>query len=250
VRFLIISDMHGNADALAAVLDHAAGEEFDELLNLGDLVGYGASPNEVVEALGQISVPSHTVRGNHDKVAAGIDDGLGFNPTALTAARWTAEQLTPANLEHVRMLPQGPKQVEEGLVICHGTPFDEDYYLLSVFDAEEIFATWNIPVTFFGHTHVPAAFACREGGGIEIEVLYGDEVKLELEIDYGVRYLINPGSVGQPRDRDPRASYMIYDSEEQLVLLRRVEYSVTKAQERILEAGLPRLLADRLALGY
>jgi diadenosine tetraphosphatase ApaH/serine/threonine PP2A family protein phosphatase len=140
--------------------------------------------------------------------------------------------------------------VDEGLVICHGSPFDEDYYLLSVFDAEEIFSTWRTAVTFFGHTHVPAAFACRESGGIEIEVLYGDEVKLELETDYGVRYLINPGSVGQPRDRDPRAAYMIYDSEDQVVLLRRVEYPVAKAQERILEAGLPRLLADRLALGY
>ena len=250
MRYLIISDMHGNWDALAAVLDHAAGEELDAVLNLGDLVGYGASPNEVVEALVGMPLPSHTVRGNHDKVASGIDDGMGFNPTALTAAQWTAEQLTPANLELVRDLPQGPKQVDEGLVICHGSPFDEDYYLLSVFDAEDIFTNWNTAVTFFGHTHVPAAFACREGGGIEIEVLYGDEVKLELEVDYGVRYLINPGSVGQPRDRDPRAAYMIYDSEDQVVLLRRVEYPVSKAQERIIDAGLPRLLADRLALGY
>lgn len=250
MRYLIISDMHGNWDALAAVLDQVAGEEFDAVLNLGDLVGYGASPNEVVEALAELSLPSHTVRGNHDKVAGGIDDGLGFNPTALTAARWTAEELTPANLERVRALPQGPKQVEEGVVICHGSPFDEDYYLLSVFDAEEIFSTWEVPVTFFGHTHVPAAFACREGGGIEIEVLYGDEVELRLDVDYGVRYLINPGSVGQPRDRDPRAAYMIYDSDNQLVRLRRIEYPVEAAQERILEAGLPRLLADRLAMGY
>ena len=150
MRYLIISDMHGNWDALTAVLDHAAGEELDAVLNLGDLVGYGASPNEVVETLEELSLPSHTVRGNHDKVAAGVDDGMGFNPTALTAARWTAEQLTAANLERVRELPQGPKQVDEGLVICHGSPFDEDYYLLSVFDAEEIFSTWKTAVTFFG----------------------------------------------------------------------------------------------------
>ena len=247
---MIISDMHGNWDALSAVLEDVSNDDYETVLNLGDLVGYGASPNEVVDSLRELPMPTHTVRGNHDKVAAGIDDGAGFNPTALTAARWTTEHLTPENLAYVRDLPEGPKEVEEDLVICHGSPFDEDFYLLSVFDAEDIFSGWSVPITFFGHTHVPAAFTCRQDGRIEIKVLYGDQVTLNLDTDDGARYLVNPGSVGQPRDRDPRASYMLYDSSEQVAELKRVEYPIADAQERIVEAELPRLLADRLALGY
>jgi predicted phosphodiesterase len=246
VRYLILADMHGNWHALSAVLEHAAERGFDAALVLGDLVGYGASPNDVVGTLRDMPVAKHFVRGNHDKVAAGITDGRGFNPTALSAAQWTHQQLTEDNLEFVRQLPEGPVTVEPGLVICHGTPFDEDEYLLSAGHADEIFASLPGMWTFFGHTHLPSLF-CRPEGHVEASLLEGDEQTLQLEV--GADYLLNPGSVGQPRDRDPRASYMLLNTDVCQVEHFRVEYSIVEAQQEIRRAGLPDALADRLVLG-
>ena len=248
MRYLIIADMHGNWDALTAVLEQAQAAGYDQVLVLGDLVGYGATPNEIVEELGLLASPYQAIRGNHDKVVAGIDDGLNFNPTALQAARWTAENLAPDNLEFVRELPQGPVRVEDGLLICHGSVLDEDEYLLAAVDAAESLHSVEDGLVFFGHTHIPSKFAYRqEDGHMEVAVLEGDEVVVEVE--EGTRYMLNPGSVGQPRDRDPRAGYMIYDTGERQVTLYRLEYPVERAQERIRAAGLPDILADRLAVG-
>jgi diadenosine tetraphosphatase ApaH/serine/threonine PP2A family protein phosphatase len=154
--------------------------------------------------------------------------------------------LTAANLRFVRELPQGPLAVEEGLAICHGSPLDEDEYLFSAFDAHEVFSAHPARVTFFGHTHIPSLFASR-GHDIQVAVLRGDNGHLALEP--GKRYLLNPGSIGQPRDRDPRAAYMTYDSAKDVVRWHRVSYPVDRAQQRIVKAGLPKVLADRLALG-
>ncbi len=248
MRYLIIADMHGNWDALVAVLEDARTRGFDEVLVLGDLVGYGATPNEVVEELGRLEIPYRAIRGNHDKVVSGIDSGLNFNPTALTAARWTTDELTEENLEFVRGLVQGPVQVADDLLICHGSLLDEDEYLLAAVDAAESLHSVDEPLVFFGHTHIPSKFAYREEDGqMDVAVLEGDEVVVQLEP--GVRYMLNPGSVGQPRDRDPRAAYMIYDSSDQQATLHRIEYPVEQAQERIRGAGLPDILADRLAVG-
>lgn len=248
MRYLIIADMHGNWDALAAVLHHAEDASFDEVLILGDLVGYGGNPNEIVEEVRSLRWPSHLIRGNHDKVVAGIDTGLNFNPTALQAARWTTEELREENLEFVRSMPQGPVQITENLTICHGSLLDEDEYLLSAVDALESLRSIAGQITFFGHTHIPSMFAYRkELGHVEVSVLEGDPVTLEINGD--TRYMLNPGSVGQPRDRDSRAAYMLYDSEAREVVLRRVEYDIERAQERIRCAGLPEILADRLAVG-
>jgi predicted phosphodiesterase len=246
MRYLIVSDMHGNWDALQTVLSRVSSESFDRWLVLGDLVGYGASPNEVVEAVREAGDLALAIRGNHDKVAAGLEDGSSFNELALAAARWTARQLTAENLEYVRGLTKGPVQVEEEVIICHGSPLDEDEYVLSTGEAVQIFAGGAPRVSFFGHTHVPSLFT-QGDGEVEATVLRGDNLVIELEPDF--RYLINPGSVGQPRDADPRAAYMIFDSREMRVEWWRVEYPVGRAQDRILEAGLPTLLADRLVLG-
>lgn len=246
MRYLILADMHGNWHALAAVLEHAAERGFDAALILGDLVGYGASPNEVVTALRELPVPTTFVRGNHDKVAAGITDGRGFNPTALSAAQWTQDELSDTNLEFVRELPEGPTLVESGLMICHGTPFDEDEYLLSAAHAEEIFEFQPSIHTFFGHTHLPSLFR-RSEMGVEASLLDGDNESYRLEP--GGDFLVNPGSVGQPRDRDPRASYMLLDTHTSLVAHYRVSYPIVEAQQRIRQAGLPDALADRLVLG-
>jgi len=246
VRYLIVSDMHGNCDAFDAVLRKLRRKRFERSLVLGDLVGYGAGPNQVVEAVRGLPGEILQVRGNHDKVVAGAEDGANFNPAALQAARWTSERLTAANLRAVRELPQGPVAVDEEVSICHGSPLDEDAYVFSDFDAYQIFTAHTAPVTFFGHTHIPSLFV-RHPGGIEVALLRGEAGTIRIEP--GFQYLLNPGSVGQPRDRDPRAAFMTYDSERQVVRWQRVDYPIGRAQERILKAGLPKVLAERLASG-
>lgn len=248
MRYLIIADMHGNWDALVAVLEDARGRGFEEVLVLGDLVGYGAMPNEIVEELGRLDKPYQTIRGNHDKVVSGIDDGMNFNPTALLAARWTTDMLSEGNLGFIRDLPQGPARIDDNLLICHGSLLDEDEYLLAALDAVESLLSVEDQVVFFGHTHIPSKFSYRdEDGHTEVAVLEGEEVIVQIE--EGTRYMLNPGSVGQPRDRDRRAGYMIYDTDSQQVTLRRLEYPIERAQERIRAAGLPDMLAERLAVG-
>jgi predicted phosphodiesterase len=246
MRYLILSDMHGNWDAFEVVLRHARRKRFDAALVLGDLVGYGAAPNQVVEAVRELAPRIFVVRGNHDKVVSGIDRGEHFNPAALQAAKWTTGRLTPTNLRYVRELPEGPVMVEKGVAICHGSPLDEDTYVFSDLDAFEIFSVHEVPVTFFGHTHIPSIFSLL-GREIGVRALRGRSGRIELKAQG--RYLINPGSIGQPRDRDPRASYMTYDSERRIVHWRRLPYPVGHAQGRIRKAGLPHMLADRLAVG-
>lgn len=249
MKYLVLSDMHGNLAALDAVLRRVRRKRFDATLVLGDLVGYGAAPNQVVERIRGLPGRVVTVRGNHDKVAVGIDSGESFNQVALAAATWTARRLTHPNRSYLRNLPAGPRDVAEGLAVCHGAPVDEDRYLFSERDAAEVFAAWEVPVTFFGHTHVTSLFALSagQGGRIRVRQLVGE--RGELDLDPGVRYLLNPGSIGQPRDGDPRASYMTYDTDRRQVRWFRVEYPVEAAQRRIRKAGLPDVLAERLAVG-
>ncbi|MEM7481287.1 MAG: metallophosphoesterase family protein [Acidobacteriota bacterium] len=246
MKYLILSDMHGNWEALRAVLAHSRRKRVHAVLMLGDVVGYGAAPNQTVEGVLGLSPKTWAIRGNHDKVVAGLQEGGNFNLAALQAARWTTERLTARNLRYVRDLPEGPVQVTDELAICHGSPLDEDAYVLSDFDAFEVFSGTSSPITFFGHTHVTSAFWTTHSG-VQVEALRGTTGRLELSPD--ARYLINPGSIGQPRDRDPRAAYMIYDSDRRVVRWYRVPYSVEAAQRRIVNAGLPPLLAERLALG-
>ncbi len=246
MQYLILSDMHANAEATSAVLRRVRRKRFDVALVLGDLVGYGAGPNQVVEAVRELPGTVYRIRGNHDKVVAGLEDGSNFNHAALAAAQWTTEHLTSANLRYVRELPQGPLVVPEGFTICHGSPLDEDTYVFSMYEAWEIFDNYAADLVFFGHTHVPSLFVLR-GREIRVALLRGESGSIQIEP--GARYLINPGSIGQPRDRDPRAAFMTYDSDKRLVRWFRITYPVERAQQRILKAGLPRLLADRLALG-
>lgn len=246
MRYLILSDMHANWEAFRVVLHKVRRKGFGAYLVLGDLVGYGAAPNQVVEAVQKLPRDVYTVRGNHDKVVTAIDSGESFNEAALKAARWTAGRLTETNLRFVRELPQGPCRVTDDLAICHGSPLDEDAYVFSDFDAYSIFSATSTRLIFFGHTHVPSLFSLRNGG-IDVRLLRGRRGRIELDPE--ARYLINPGSIGQPRDRDPRASYMIYDSDRGVVRWYRLEYSIETAQRRIVQAGLPEVLAERLSVG-
>jgi diadenosine tetraphosphatase ApaH/serine/threonine PP2A family protein phosphatase len=243
VRYLILSDIHANLEALDAVLASVNGE-WDRLLVLGDLVGYGADPNAVIDRVVSLK-PVAVIRGNHDKAACGLDEGENFNQVARFAAAWTMQQLTPANRQYLRELPAGPTVVNDRLEICHGAPFDEDHYIFDGVDAERAFASATRPVCVFGHTHLPVIFA-SEGTDLAGDV--PDDDLRTVSFKGGTRYLLNPGSVGQPRDGDPRAAFALYDSGGTFTF-RRVSYDVGEAQRKISAAGLPQSLANRLALG-
>jgi predicted phosphodiesterase len=245
VRYLILSDIHANWEALQAVLRDAEGD-YDETLCCGDLVGYGADPNRVVEWVRQRA--KLVVRGNHDKACTGLDDLEWFNPVARSAATWTIASLTPDNLNYLRNLPRGPA-VLDSFQILHGSPLDEDDYLVSNFAVAQIVPYLERQVSFFGHTHIQGGFLCRSGAVLRLARPEGEESRKAFEIEPDVLYLVNPGSVGQPRDRDPRASYLIYAPGERRVEFRRVPYDVPAAQAKIREAGLSALLADRLEIG-
>ncbi len=244
MRYLVLTDIHGNLEALNAVLKAVQRKKFDHVLFLGDLVGYGASPNEVMQKLLAFK-PLSLVRGNHDKAVCGLDSVQTFNPIAASAITWTREHITKRNLEVLHALPKSPVAVDERVTICHGAPFDEDYYIFGEFDAEEAFDYFQTPVCFFGHTHFPFVYARKD----EVDSLQVQPDSTEVRLEKGVKYLVNPGSIGQPRDRDPRAAFAIYDSETRVVRFHRVKYDIEEAQRKIREQNLPATLADRLSLG-
>lgn len=245
MRYLIFTDIHGNLEAFHAVLKAVQKKKIDHYLFLGDLVGYGASPNEVIQKIMTLK-PLSIIRGNHDKAVSGLDSVQTFNPIAASAIFWTKKTIARKNLDFLVRLKQSPEVVHETITICHGAPFDEDYYIFGEFDAAEAFSYIQTPVCFFGHTHFPFVYTDKEGS-VEGTFLEGNanEVKLEK----GVRYLINPGSVGQPRDRNPRAAFAVYDSEARTVKFSRVEYDIEEAKRKIIDEQLPPALAERLSLG-
>ncbi len=247
MRYLVLSDIHSNIDALDAVLDDARGVRTDGVLVLGDLVGYGAEPELVVERVRALA-PLAIVRGNHDKVVAGVESDDGFNPLAKSSVGLTRRALSPASLDYLAALPQGPLLVDPVVEICHGSPFDEDWYLHQEMDVLEALATSQRPVCLFGHTHVPLAAVAEADGELQI-VLAGDGDGKEIPLRAGLRYVVNPGSVGQPRDGDPRAAYGVVDTDAMTIAVRRVAYSVERARDRIFAAGFPRPLGQRLMVG-
>ncbi len=245
MRYLILSDIHANWEALQAVLEDARGA-CDSVLCCGDLVGYGADPNRVVEWARQ-NVAA-VVRGNHDKASVGLDDLEWFNPVARSAALWTERSMSVENASYLRQLPKGPLRVG-AFQILHGTPLDEDEYLMSALAASGLAEYLETSVSFFGHTHIQGAFVL-EGYEVDwIEKPDPDSDRLSIGLEDDALYLINPGSVGQPRDNDPRAAYALYAPEERRVEFRRVSYALEIAQAKIRRAGLPDLLAERLTWG-
>jgi predicted phosphodiesterase len=241
--YLIVSDIHGNYEALQAVLENARGR-YERILCLGDLVGYGADPNPVTE-WAKANVAS-IVRGNHDRACTGTDMLEYFNPSARASALWSRGELTAGNAAYLEHLARGPLRVTqngEEFDLVHGSPLDEDEYLADVEDVRFLAGHLETKVTFFGHTHLQGGFllAPRSAKGIETHRV------LQLEPDY--YYLINPGSVGQPRDGDPRAAYALYSPEARTVEYKRVPYDIGKAAAKILRASLPESLAKRLFEG-
>jgi predicted phosphodiesterase len=244
VKALVLSDVHSNLPALSAVFRSVRRKRLDMLICLGDLVGYGAQPNQVLDRLRAFKGSKLFVRGNHDRVAAGADDG-GFNHAARAAALWTRDRLTPRNRAFLRGLQPGPI-VHGDLTVWHGMPEDEDDYLFTPRTASSAFASTSTWISLFGHTHLPSVYSKRGERRAETEIVQGERT---IALDPDERYLLNPGSVGQPRDRNPLASFAILDLERRSFRFRRVEYDVAAAQRAILAAGLPEVLADRLASG-
>ena len=246
MRYLVLTDIHANLEALDACLQDAGARGFDRVLVLGDVIGYGPDPNAVCDRI-QALRPAAIVRGNHDKVAIGLDQAEGFHAAARRAAQWTIEALTPENRTWVAELPKGPIVVDDLVAICHGTAFDEDTYVVDEIDAMRAIAASPRPVCFFGHTHYAIAFELSSTG---LTSVAGDGTGLATAtLNEASRYLINPGSVGQPRDGDARAAYAILDTDRRELGMYRVEYAVNVTQGKMLAAGLPEPLARRLSSG-
>ena len=246
MRYLILTDIHANLEALDACLTDARARTFDQTLVLGDLVGYGPDPNAVIERVQRLN-PLAIVRGNHDKVACGLEQAEGFNAVAKSAAHWTFEVMMPAYRDWLAALPEGPHAVDDLVEICHGSPFDEDAYIFDELDAVRALKVANRPLCLFGHTHYPVTFQLSA----ESFDSFGPSGAAEshVRMQDGVKYLINPGSVGQPRDGDPRAAYAIVDTEKRQVELMRLAYRIEDAQAKVVKAGLPEVLAARLGVG-
>ncbi len=242
LRTLVISDVHSNLDALDAVLaDAATRDAGGRVFCLGDIVGYNAQPREVIARLREVG--AICVAGNHDLAAAGLIGVEEFNAVAAEAALWSGEQLGDDERAYLAGLPL--TQVVDDATLVHGSLRDPVWeYLLDRFAAEAQFALQQTRVGFVGHSHIPFAAVDTPGGGTPRPMLDGTRLALSRD-----RAIVNPGSVGQPRDGDPRASYAVYDDGTQTITWHRVAYDVAAAQRRVREAGLPEVLALRLARG-
>jgi len=240
LKYAIVSDLHANLEAVEAVFASIDSVGVDQIVCLGDVVGYNGNPNECANLIRERQIP--TICGNHDAVACGIEEPWGFNPIALSAALWTREHLSEENLDWLRALPD--TLVFDHFLLAHGSPTDRDCYLFTWEDIAphmSFVAERECRLCFFGHTHSPGIFSS--------DGMYTLDEDSRFEVGDDKTFFINPGSVGQPRDGDPRAAFGLYDSETGAYELVRVTYPVAKTAERIEDEGLPAFLAERLFLG-
>ncbi len=244
MRYGILSDIHGNLEALDAVLEALADERIERYLCLGDIVGYGASPNACLDRV--TGLTTDVIAGNHDHAAVGKLDIASFNHYAAEAALWTRRQLTPEGRRYLAELPC-TRRIDD-LYAVHASPANpEDWtYLTSLWLADEAFDAMprDIALCVLGHTHVPGIFEKRTTQDRSRQI-----PGATLGLESGSRYIVNVGSVGQPRDGDPRAAYCVFDTAERRLEIKRVSYDVETAQRKIRAAGLPDVLAERLAYG-
>lgn len=246
MRILVLSDIHANLTALEAALAAATGC-WDHVVCLGDVVGYGPDPNEVTSRIRELGAT--TIRGNHDKAVTDLMGTDDFNPVARAAVLWSRAQLSNENLDWLASLPQGPLEAD-GIVLVHGAFQDEDEYVFTPAQALEGLLDSTLPVTFYGHTHHQGGFSYQD---TILDVLQlhprEEEERSALRLEAEKRYLLNPGSIGQPRDGDPRAGFAIADLEHEIVEFWRVPYDIEKVQQRMRAAKLPEPLALRLTVG-
>ena len=251
MRYLVISDIHGNREALDAVVADAHGQ-YDRAISCGDLSDYGADSNYVIGwARANLSA---VIRGNHDRICSGLDTWENFSDLAQISAQWTQEHLTPENRTYLRELREGPAVIDDCLLLAHGSPRNEDEYVTTMPEVADVFAylaktkndAWPL---FFGHTHLQGVFVRSPWRLRRVSSPLTPTPEVRIQLDAGTGYMINPGSVGQPRDKDPRAAYALFDTDAREVALRRVRYDYETTERKILAAGLPPRLGARLALG-
>lgn len=239
MKYAIIADIHANLEALTAVLEDARAQKPDAYVCLGDVVGYNANPKECLKIIRDMNIPC--VKGNHDEYCSMDEQLEGFNPNAAEAVHWTRRQLTPEDREWLRDLKY--TKMVANFTIVHAT-LDAPQRWGYVFDKLQAAASFpyqNTPVCFFGHTHVPVAF-------MRDTVVRGGTFS-KFKVDPAKKYFVNVGAVGQPRDNNPKAAYVVYDVDAGTIELRRVDYDIAAAQAKIREAGLPERLAERLEFG-
>ncbi|UCF31417.1 MAG: metallophosphoesterase family protein [bacterium] len=242
----VLADVHSNLPALEAVVEDFQQRNVTHVWHLGDAIGYGAEPYACLQLLADLK--AELITGNHELAVLDAGQAMGFNSMAREAINWTRRELSEEIRAFLETLAQGMKPLP-GVYLFHGLPGQPNGYLRTAETAEAVFSHFEendprIRIAFFGHTHRPMIFTHLPGGPVRMFEPHED-----LMIAPGRRYLVNPGSVGQPRNRNPFAQYLIYRPGEGRILFRRVEYNVREAQSRIIEAGLPPSLAARLSQG-
>jgi len=251
MKIIIFSDVHGNLEAFESFFGVLDGFEYERMYNLGDIIGYGADPNACVALLRDREIPS--VTGNHEDAVLGRADPSGFNPDARRAVTWCREQLTQENLDYLRTIGDF-MWVDSALgktLLVHGSPVDKDEYLLNRRHAERAFESMtykDISISFIGHTHRPCFWIQQPDGSAEFFPY--DQEKTPVKLNPSLKVIVNAGSIGQPRDNNPMGCFVIWDDVKHTIEFRRFEYPIEKAQQKIYDAGLPRILADRLGEGY
>lgn len=251
MKFVFFSDVHANLEALESFLEQTDRLQYDRIFNLGDIIGYGADPNECVEMIQQRSIPS--VVGNHDDVVLDRYEPESFNPDARRAALWCRKTMREENMDFLRALKDFI-WVDSALgkvLIVHGSPVDKDEYVMSRWHAERAFVDMmkrDIALAFVAHTHQPCCWLQKADGTADHRPQPADDEPIQL--NPSLKAIVNVGSVGQPRDGDPRGCYVLWDDERHTIRFRRFTYPISKAQKKIRDAGLPAFLADRLAGGY
>ncbi len=245
-RFAIIGDIHANLEALNAVLEDARSQSVTGFYCLGDIVGYNANPQECIDVVREIG--AITVCGNHDYYCSHDKSLEDFQPLAAAVIDWTRRQINPASAKWLAELPFSKIFFQHSFSIVHGTLDMPEYwgYVFDTFDAEAHFNYQQTPFCFHGHTHVPVIF---EKQGFDVKRYEATPSGERVELKFGRKYFINVGSIGQPRDENPLASYLIFEPRSRMIEFRRVEYDVQTAAEKVMRAGLPQRLAQRLLVG-
>jgi predicted phosphodiesterase len=247
MRYLILSDIHSNIEALEACMQRAKQAAYDAVFCCGDLVGYGPNPVEAIDIVR--SLDAVTIRGNHDRVASGLDEAAQFNPHARRAIYWTRSVLPESHREYLANLPVGPLGVTKEAQLVHGAVTHEDDYIFTEADADQNFRLTEKPLTFFGHSHFPVVFSLESSGRAAQAPSYEFDEFTAVKCEPGRKLFVNPGSIGQPRDGDTRASFVIWDHARARLEFYRVEYDIESTQQKMRQAELPLYLIDRLALG-
>ena len=247
MRYFVLSDIHSNVEALEACVQRANQAGYDTVLCCGDIVGYGPNPVEAIDGIRRLN--ALTIRGNHDRVAAGLDEATQFNPHARLAAYWTRSVLPDEHRRYLENLPVGPLEVNPHAQLVHGAITHEDDYIFTEADADENLLLADKRITFFGHSHFPVVFSAGPEGQSELARSYEFDEFIAVKCDADRRLFVNPGSVGQPRDGDPRASFVIWDETRGRMEFYRVEYDLKLTQQKMRNATLPDYLIQRLAHG-